>query len=267
MWPCPDCGEMLDTHALGCEACGSDFMNETCPVCKVSISQFATSCPECSYDLTQIGDWRLRPPYPFFGGKRRVVEDVWKLLRQPKRYIEPFLGSAAVLINRPFEGGRIHCVVNDKNRYISNFWRAVQFKPKQVAKWCDWPVNEADLHSRHAWLETQPFEERMVVADKDLLKRLWALEGGLKSDPLWYDARIAGWWAGVKVGGLEAVGVRARLGKRSSQSFMQAEPRPRSRFQDTRASMASTTRRRLPRGGQASMLLVQSVRIVSEDRW
>ena len=80
MWPCPDCGEMLEQHALGCEACGSDFVNENCPVCQASISQFATSCPDCHYDLSQIGDWRLRSPYTFFGGKRKVVGDVWKLL-------------------------------------------------------------------------------------------------------------------------------------------------------------------------------------------
>ena len=67
--------------------------------------------------------------------------------------------------------------MNDKDCYISNFYRALQHEPDAVSEWADWPVNEADLHARHLWLVNQDeFRERM------------------KTDPDFYDPKIAGWW-------------------------------------------------------------------------
>lgn len=67
--------------------------------------------------------------------------------------------------------------VNDADCYLANFWRALQYAPGEVAQYADWPVNEADLHARHRWLVNQAeFRERM------------------KTDPDYYDAKIAGWW-------------------------------------------------------------------------
>jgi len=81
----------------------------------------------------------------------------------------------AVLLSRPHAPRNE--TVNDKDCYLSNFWRALQFDPEQVAYWADWPVNEADLHSRHRWLVNQTeFRERMM------------------SDPDYFDSKIAGWW-------------------------------------------------------------------------
>jgi hypothetical protein len=90
-------------------------------------------------------------------------------------YVEPFAGSLAVLLARPHEP-RIE-TVNDLDCYLANFWRAMKEAPDEVARWADDPVNEADLHARHVWLVGQvEFRERMM------------------SDPLFFDARIAGWW-------------------------------------------------------------------------
>ncbi len=91
-------------------------------------------------------------------------------------YVEPFAGSLAVLLARPTEP-RIE-TVNDLDCHIANFWRAVQADPEAVAKWCDWPVNEADLHARHLWLVqgVPAHRERMLT------------------EPDYFDAKIAGWW-------------------------------------------------------------------------
>jgi hypothetical protein len=63
------------------------------------------------------------------------------------------------------------------NCYLANFWRSLQRDPEAVSKWADWPVNEADLHARHRWLVNQAkFPERM------------------KTDPDFYDVKVAGWW-------------------------------------------------------------------------
>lgn len=117
----------------------------------------------------------LRAPFPWFGGKSRVAHVVWDFFGDTANYVEPFAGSLAILLNRPFEP-RIE-TVNDLDCYLSNFWRAVQGAPAEVARWADWPVNEADLHARHKWLVKQA-EFRTKMRD----------------DPEFFDAKIAGWW-------------------------------------------------------------------------
>lgn len=118
---------------------------------------------------------QLRAPFPFFGGKSRVAHLVWAAFGDVANFVEPFAGSLAVLLGRP-SAPRIE-TVNDLDCYVANFWRATQLAPDEVAKWADWPVNEIDLHARHRWLVDQAeFRERM------------------RSDPEYFDARVAGWW-------------------------------------------------------------------------
>ena len=118
----------------------------------------------------------LRAPYPFFGGKSRAAHLIWDRFGDVANYVEPFAGSLAVLLSRPTEP-RIE-TVNDLDCHIANFWRAVQSDPDAVAKWCDWPVNEADLHARHLWL----------------VQGLPAHREKMLTDPDYFDAKIAGWW-------------------------------------------------------------------------
>lgn len=120
----------------------------------------------------------LKAPFPYFGGKRTVSTLVWERLGDPDNYIEPFCGSAAVLLSRATTP-RIE-TVNDADCYLSNFWRATAAAPETVAEHADWPVNEADLHARHRWL---------VLSDEAR-----AFRAAMRSDPTHYDARIAGWW-------------------------------------------------------------------------
>lgn len=63
------------------------------------------------------------------------------------------------------------------NCFVANFWRALQSDPGAVAAHADNPVNEADQHARHLWLvNNMEFQERM------------------KTDPLYFDSMVAGWW-------------------------------------------------------------------------
>lgn len=118
----------------------------------------------------------LRAPYPYFGGKSRVASLVWEHLGDTPNYIEPFFGSGAVMLARPHDPKTE--TVNDANGFIANFWRAVQSAPEEVARYADWPVSEPDLHARHRWL---------VNVGAAHVERL-------KTDPEYYDAKIAGWW-------------------------------------------------------------------------
>ena len=118
----------------------------------------------------------LRAPFPWFGGKRRAAERIWAALGNPDHYVEPFCGSAAVLLARP-DPARCE-TINDADGMVSNFWRAIRSAPDAVAEWADWPVNEVDLHARHLWL---------IGQRESLTERLIA-------DPEWCDPKAAGWW-------------------------------------------------------------------------
>lgn len=120
----------------------------------------------------------LRAPFPWFGGKTKVADVVWRGLGpEVPNYVEPFAGSLAVLLKRPGGAGKIE-TINDRDSFVSNFWRAVTLAPEETARWCDWPVSETDLSARHIWL----------------MKRLPELRSRLFTEPDYFDAQVAGWW-------------------------------------------------------------------------
>ncbi len=120
----------------------------------------------------------LRAPFPYFGGKSAIADEVWKRLGDTPNYVEPFFGSGAILLSRPAEHKGSVETVNDADGFVANFWRAVTHEPDAVAHHADWPVNENDLHARHAWL----------------VERRGSLTARLEGDPHFYDVKIADWW-------------------------------------------------------------------------
>ena len=106
-----------------------------------------------------------------------MADVIWAGLGPISNYVEPFAGSLAVLLANP-QIPKIE-TVNDKDCFISNFWRAVSNDPEGVAKWADYPVHEADLHARHRWLVSAATEEFRTK---------------MNSDPHYFDVKIAGWW-------------------------------------------------------------------------
>ena len=123
----------------------------------------------------------LKAPFPYPGGKSKIAKVVWDRFGDTPNLVEPFLGSAAVLLGRPpFEGNRIE-TVNDLDGHLANFFRALQADPDAVAYYADWPVSELDLHARGDWLYYRPSAREWVEQ--------------LRADPEFYDAKSAGWWA------------------------------------------------------------------------
>jgi hypothetical protein len=117
----------------------------------------------------------LRAPFPWFGSKARAASLIWRALGDVPNFVDPFCGSLSVLLARP-HAPRTE-TVNDRDGMVANFWRALAADPDEVARWCDWPISEIDLHARHAWLRGRDdFREHMLA------------------DPDFYDAKIAGWW-------------------------------------------------------------------------
>jgi site-specific DNA-adenine methylase len=120
----------------------------------------------------------LKAPWPYFGGKSTVAHIVWAALGQPKHYIEPFCGSAAVLLARPDYNPAKHMeTICDKDGFVANAWRGMQFAPDELAKYCDWPVNHADLNARRKYLNDH----------QDLLAKLC-------EDPEYFNAKMGGYW-------------------------------------------------------------------------
>ena len=123
----------------------------------------------------------MKAPFPYFGGKSKIVGMVWNRLGpEVTNYVEPFAGSASMLLGRPGWAPDVTWTetINDADGFVANFWRATRADPQAVAHHADWPVNENDLHARHAWL----------VGQRD------SLQSRLEGNPDYYDAKVAGWW-------------------------------------------------------------------------
>lgn len=146
----------------------------------------------------------MKAPFPYFGGKSTVASKVWAALGDPDHFLEPFFGSGAVLLARAQWRGKTE-TVNDKDGFICNVWRALQFAPDAVAKLCDWPVNHADLAARR----------------KELIKNEQRLLDHLLADPAWHDPVLAGYWilGGVLLDRLRVDPQRSNNQHRSSTEY------------------------------------------------
>jgi hypothetical protein len=112
---------------------------------------------------------------------------VWERLGDPAGYVEPFAGSAAVLLARPaFKGRRVE-TINDADGWLVNAWRAIQLSSAEVARHAAGPVSEIDYHARLAWLQERRTDE---------------LVSWLEGDPEAHDAKAAGWWLYVVACGI-----------------------------------------------------------------
>lgn len=123
----------------------------------------------------------LKSPFPYFGGKSSVGDVVWRHFGNPKMYVEPFCGSAAILLARPGEPPFRKEIINDYDGNVANFWRAMKHDPDGVADVADWPVNHIDLMAR----------KRYVLKEYDSMREK------LIADPEYCDPKIAGYWAWI----------------------------------------------------------------------
>jgi hypothetical protein len=151
---------------------------------------------------------RLKFPAPYFGGKSKVAPLVWNRFGDVDNFIEPFVGSGAVLLARP-SPPRVE-TINDLDCYVCNVWRSLKYDPDGVAVWADDVVSEADLHSRHRWLVGAERPEPVVpgrFADDPLAREAYlagflgeertyaaAFRQKVRTDPHYYDVKLAGWY-------------------------------------------------------------------------
>jgi DNA adenine methylase len=120
----------------------------------------------------------MEPLFNWFGGKRRIATQVWKCFGEVQRYIEPFSGSAAVLLGRPESQIIGQELLNDLDGLIVNFWRTAQADPVGLASALDFPVSELDLIARKTFF---------VHNGDHIVQKL-------RNDPEYFDVRAAAWW-------------------------------------------------------------------------
>lgn len=151
----------------------------------------------------------MKSCFPYAGGKSSVIDIVWPRFGDTIGYVEPFFGSGAMLLGRPFPVRTE--TVNDANVYIANFFRAVKADPEQVAYYADNAVNHADLIARHRWLKGIPPQSLNIPEEYNTPELQAAYVAGyqaharppldiiefihrIKQEESYYDVKAAGYW-------------------------------------------------------------------------
>lgn len=70
-----------------------------------------------------------RPAFPYYGGKGRMAAAIVGLLPPHRLYVEPFAGSAAVLLAK---APSKHEVINDRDGNVVAFYRAMREHPEEL---------------------------------------------------------------------------------------------------------------------------------------
>ena len=146
-------------------------VNDNTHLSSCDVLEFCHACGE-------KGGGIISSPFPYPGGKSRIATEVWRRFGDVSNYIEPFLGSGGVLLNRPLN--HLHCseTVNDLDGHLANFFRSAKFYPKEVAEVANYPMSELDLYARQNWLS----------------QNRQAIEQSIRSDVDWCDPEVAAWW-------------------------------------------------------------------------
>lgn len=103
---------------------------------------------------------QLKPPAPYYGGKTRLAPWIVSLMSEHQRYIEPFCGTASVLLAKPrsrFE------VINDLDSDVVNFFTVLRDRPEDLERACRFTP-----YSRE---EFQTLRERNVDESIDSVER------------------------------------------------------------------------------------------------
>lgn len=106
----------------------------------------------------------MKPPFPYFGGKQRVADQIIDLFPAREGYVEPYAGGLSVLLAKPRS---VLEVVNDLNGHLVTFWRVLRDSPEELQRVCDL--------TPHARDEFDLSLERDGLDDIETARRVWVL--------------------------------------------------------------------------------------------
>jgi DNA adenine methylase len=75
------------------------------------------------------GSLPIKPPVPYHGGKSRLATWIVSLMPAHRVFVEPFAGSAAVLLAKPIS---VHEILNDVDGNVVNFYRVLRDRPEAL---------------------------------------------------------------------------------------------------------------------------------------
>ena len=95
--------------------------------------------------------------FPYSGGKSRLVKWLKKRFPQHEMYVEPFGGSASVLVNK--EPSRME-IYNDIDSRVVNFFEVFRDRTDELVEWLDRTPYSRELHDKYAdkYFDAQPDE-------------------------------------------------------------------------------------------------------------
>ena len=117
--------------------------------------------------------------FVWYGGKSKIAPVVWQYFdtRVPA-YVEPFAGSAAVLLHRPHVSDKFFELINDNDGFVVNYFRAVKNAHELVKEYARKPR----------------FHDELDAVRKYLYEQRYNLANMIRSDLTYYDPEIAGYW-------------------------------------------------------------------------
>jgi DNA adenine methylase len=104
----------------------------------------------------------MRPPFPYFGAKQTLADDIVALLPDHEHYVEPFCGSLSVLLAK--SPARME-TVNDLDQQIVTFWRVLRDQPEDLARVC--------ALTPHSRLEYETETPDSAPDDLEAARRTW----------------------------------------------------------------------------------------------
>lgn len=105
----------------------------------------------------------MRPPFAYYGGKGQLAPWIASMLPPHRVYIEPFAGSAAVLLAK--EPAK-HEVLNDLDGNLITFFRVLREQPEELVR-----VLELTPYSRVEFGLSDPNEQG--ISDVERARRYW----------------------------------------------------------------------------------------------
>ena len=99
----------------------------------------------------------MKPPVPYFGGKSRLAPWIVSHFGPHQVYVEPFCGSASVLLAKNSSGLE---VVNDADGALVNFFRVLRDQPDDLARVCSLTPYARDefMACRSVSVDAEPLE-------------------------------------------------------------------------------------------------------------
>lgn len=86
--------------------------------------------------------------FPYVGGKTRLAGWITDHLPEHTVYVEPFGGSAAVLLNKPRSNIEVY---NDLDGDVVQFFEVARDRPDELAEWCRRTPYSEELHAE--WVQ------------------------------------------------------------------------------------------------------------------